>query len=49
MNESDRREEFLDEVNSAFAALRNDPRAWKEEEAERLLWDETLADGLNGE
>jgi hypothetical protein len=41
------RDKFLDEVNSAYAALRNDPKAWKEEQAERALWDKTLADGLN--
>jgi predicted DNA-binding protein len=44
-----RRDRFLDEVNAAYAALRSDPKAWKEEEAERALWDRTLADGLKGE
>jgi hypothetical protein len=43
------RDRFLDEVNAAYAALRSDPKAWKEEEAERALWDRTLADGLRGE
>ncbi len=41
-----RREKFLDEVNAAYAALRNDSKAWKEEQAERALWDTTQADGL---
>jgi predicted DNA-binding protein len=41
-----RRDKFLDEVNAAYALLRNDPRAWKEEQAERVLWDKALADGL---
>jgi predicted DNA-binding protein len=41
------RDKFLDEVNAAYATLRNDPKAWKEEQAERALWDKTLADGLN--
>jgi predicted DNA-binding protein len=40
------RGKFLDEVNAAYARLRSDPKAWKEEEAERALWDKTLADGL---
>jgi hypothetical protein len=41
------RDKFLDEVNAAYATLRNVPKAWKEEQAERTLWDKTLADGLN--
>jgi predicted DNA-binding protein len=41
------RDKFLDEVNAAYATLRNDPKAWKEEQAERTLWDKTLADGLH--
>lgn len=43
------RDKFLDEVNAAYATLRNDPKAWKKEQAERALWDKTLADGLNDE
>jgi len=43
------RDKFLDEVNAAYATLRNDPKAWKEEQAERALWDKTLADGLKDE
>jgi len=43
------RDKFLDEVNAAYAALRNDPKAWKAEQAERALWDNTLADGLDDE
>jgi predicted DNA-binding protein len=43
------RDKFLDEVNSAYAALRNDPKAWKAEQAERALWDKTIADGLTDE
>ena len=43
------RDKFLDEVNAAYAALRNDPKAWKAELAERALWDKTLADGLKDE
>jgi hypothetical protein len=43
------RDKFLDEVNAAYAALRNQPKAWKEEQAERTLWDKTLGDGLRDE
>lgn len=31
-----------------FRALRNDPKAWKDEQEERTAWDATLADGLEG-
>jgi hypothetical protein len=40
------RNKFLDEVNAAYARLRNDPKAWKEEQGERTVWDKTLNDGL---
>ena len=43
------RDKFLDEVNASFAILKNDPKAWKEELAERALWDKTLDDGLEKE
>ena len=43
------RERFLDEANAAYARLKSDPEAWKEELAERELWDGTLADGLEKE
>jgi predicted DNA-binding protein len=43
------RDMFLDQVNAAYATLRNDPKAWKAEQAERALWDKTLADGLRDE
>ena len=42
-----RRRHFFDELNRAFGALRNDPRAWAEELAERNAWDTNLADGLD--
>ena len=44
-----RREKFLDEVNAAYDNLRSHPKAWKEERAERALWDKTLTDGLEKE
>jgi predicted DNA-binding protein len=43
------RDKFLDQVNSAYATLRNNPKAWKAEQAERALWDKTIADGLADE
>jgi len=43
------RDKFLDEVNASFAALGSDAKAWKEEQAERKLWDNTLSDGLEKE
>lgn len=38
--------DLLVETNRAYAALRADPEAWKEERRERALWEGTLADGL---
>ncbi len=40
-----RRRRFLEDVNAAYAALRNDPEAWQEIQAERADW-EAIADGL---
>ncbi len=42
-----RRRVFLEEVNKAYATLRQNPDAWAEVEKERAEWDATLADGLN--
>ena len=39
-----RRKCFLDQANAAFAALRKNKRAWRDELAERGAWDTTLAD-----
>jgi hypothetical protein len=44
--EHDQRDKFLNGVNAAYAELRNDPKAWKEEQAERAVWDKTNVDGL---
>ena len=44
--EAYRRKRLLEKANEAFAALRADPIAWKEELEERKLWEGTLADGL---
>lgn len=40
-----RREVFLRQANVAFADLKSDEEAWKEELEERELWDNTIADG----
>ncbi|MGH9755781.1 MAG: toxin-antitoxin system protein [Blastocatellia bacterium] len=40
-----RREVFLRQANIAFADLKSDEEAWKEELEERELWDNTIADG----
>ncbi len=47
--DSYRRKKFLEEANASFAALRNDPEAWKEEERERELWDAAAGDDLEGD
>src|SRR5205823_78898 len=39
--------QFWNAVNTGYAALRADPAAWAEVEAERQLWDATLLDGLD--
>jgi len=44
-----RREKFLEDANAAFAALKANPSAWREELAERSLWENTLGDGLEKE
>ena len=41
-----RRERFLHAANADFAALKRNPKAWKDELRERELWEHTLADGL---
>jgi hypothetical protein len=41
-----RRERFLRAANFDFEALQRDPQAWKDVLRERVLWEETLADGL---
>jgi hypothetical protein len=40
------RQKFLDEANASYAALKANRKRWKEEIAERELWDRTNADGL---
>jgi predicted transcriptional regulator len=38
---------FWRAVDAGYAALRADPAAWAEVEAERTLWENTLMDGLD--
>jgi hypothetical protein len=33
--------------NLAYAALKDDPKAWELELAERKLWENTVVDGLD--
>jgi predicted transcriptional regulator len=47
--EAYRRQCILEQANAAYAALRADAEAWREEQSERQLWEGTLADGLEGE
>jgi predicted transcriptional regulator len=42
-----RRQVFFEKLNAGYAALRADPEAWAEFEAEQKLWDATLMDGLD--
>jgi hypothetical protein len=44
--EAYRRQVLLEELNAAYAALRQDPNTWSELEEERAAWDPTLMDGL---
>jgi len=41
-----RRRKLLEETNQAFNALKTDKKAWKQEIAERELWENTLFDGV---
>jgi hypothetical protein len=47
--EAYRRRTFLEGLNADFAALRNNSRAWANEQSERAAWDATLADDLQGD
>lgn len=42
-----RREKFFEELNSQVLAVKANPQAWKEELAERKLWELTLSDGTS--
>lgn len=38
-NERQRRQRFLEAANRAYAALRQDRAAWRQEQAERRAWE----------
>lgn len=44
-----RRKAFLEGLNNDFLNLQEDTAAWKDEEEERALWDNTVQDGLEKE
>ena len=44
-----RRKLFLKQCGDAYSALKSDKKAWKEETAERKMWDSTVSDGLEKE
>lgn len=44
-----RRRLFLEETNTAYAALRAHPEAWAQEREERELWDKAILDGIEDE
>jgi hypothetical protein len=44
-----RREVFFNQMAAGYVAMRLDEKAWAEEQAERALWDQTNADGLDRE
>ena len=46
--EAYRRATFIEECNTAYAALQSDKEAWAAEQAERSELDNTLGDGLEG-
>ena len=43
------RQEFLRAANRDYAALKRNPKRWKEELRERELWEQTLADGIHNQ
>lgn len=47
--EAYRRRLFLTEVNKAYAALRQDPKAWAQVEKDRAEWEATVGDGLESD
>jgi hypothetical protein len=47
--EAYRRQLLLEELNGAYAALRQDPEAWADLERERASWAATLQDGLHAD
>ncbi|WP_413171889.1 hypothetical protein [Anabaena azotica] len=46
--ENYRRSLFLTRANEAFTLLRQNETLWEEEISERQLWEQTIADGVEG-
>ena len=44
--EAYRRQQFLEQANDAYATLRSNPEAWREEHEERSSWETTIGDGV---
>ena len=44
-----RKKQFFDSLSAAFSALKNDPKAWAEEQQEREAWANTLSDNLESD
>lgn len=42
-----RRDQIIAQSSAAYAAVRKDKKAWKQEQAERKQWESTLSDGLS--
>ena len=47
--EAYKRKLFFDHLHHSFKALKEDSRKWKDELAERAVWDNSLSDGLDNE
>ncbi len=47
--EQERRRQFFDDFDKAYAKLRSDSKIWDEELKERQEWDCTLMDGIGRE
>ena len=43
------KETFLKQANEAYAAMKKDPKQWREHQEEIALWETTLSDGLEDE
>lgn len=41
-----RKKQFFDSLGAAFEALKTDPKAWAEEQQERKVWAQTVADNV---
>ena len=42
-----RRQQVLERANTAYVNLRSAPLEWQAEQAERIAWEASLADGLD--